>query len=221
MTNDTSATHQPAGEPRPTFAPPGQPTPPAPTSYGPPPAGYGAQPAPSQPTQPGQPVEHEWTADGLVAKPALPPERVGRGAALALLAVPAGALAAGIIDGLGYIGTISGIVTAVLAAVLYVRGSGGRVAKGIPVIIGVILLGIATSFFTVVAVDLWQAFPTIDADVAASYASRSDFVAQNLFYPPVLASDAHSLGLLILFSALGGIGTIVRLVRLNNTHAKV
>lgn len=201
MTHDTSAT-----EPRPSFTPPA--SEPAPPAYGPPPT-YGPSPAAAQPApyQSAQPIS-----------PDLPPERVGRGAALALLAVPAGAAVAGIVGALGFIATLSGFVTAILAAVLYVRGSGGRVRKGIPLIVLVIALGVVASFFTVVAVELWQTFPAVDPEVAAGYPSRGSFVTQNLFYPPVLAESAKDLAMLVVFSVLGGVGTVVRLVRASRQH---
>ena len=228
MTNDTSATdHQPSGgEPRPSFTPPGEPPAQAGTpAYGTPPAGYGAQPVQPvqpvqpepqpQPGQPGEPVEHEWTPDGLVAKPALPAERVGRGAALALLAIPAGAIVSGIIAELGYIATLSSIVTAALAAILYARGSGGRVKKGIPLIALTIAVGLVVSFFASIAVQLWKAFPTLEPDVSAGY-TRGGFVATNLFYPPVVGEAAKEATLFIILGVVVGFATIVRLARVTS-----
>jgi len=224
----SSPDHQPpTGTPGPSFQAPGQP--PAPpyagagpaTTSGPPPSAYGAQSIPGQPGQPGPagqpgqegPQDLRWTPDGLVAAPALPPERVGRGAAFALLAVPAGALVAGLIWKIGFVASISSFIIAALAATLYVRGSGGRFTKGILVIAAVIALGVVVSFFTVVAVDLYGYFPQLDPEVAATYPTRWGFVRENLFYPPLLKDYTKDAVLFGLFGVLGGLGTILRLVR--------
>ena len=202
----------------PTFTPPAPPAP----------AVYGAQPSPDQPAQgsapaaygpqpPAQPVEQDkfWTPEGLVSAPALPPERVGRGALLALLAIPAGVLLSAIIWKLGFVASLSGVVVAAGAAVLYARGSGGRLKKGIPVIAAIIAVGIAGSFFAAVAVDLFDAFPQLDPEISSSYPSRGSFVAENLFYGPVLKAYGGQLVMFVLFGVLGGFGTILRLVRMN------
>jgi hypothetical protein len=236
VSNETRATdHSPGTSiPGPGFVPP------TPTSAGP--AAYGAQPAqpsPPAPPQPGQapaaysgqPVqapaaygrpqaqqgeqEQHWTSEGLVSTPALPPERVGRGALLALVAIPVGVVLSALIWKLGFVASLSGIVVAAGAAVLYARGSGGRVKKGIPVIAAVIAVGIAGSFFAAVAVDLYDVFPQLDPEIASSYAGRGDFVANNLFYGPVLKEYARDIFLFVLFGVLGGFGTIVRLLRMN------
>ena len=238
MTNDLSAAdHQPpVGEPGPSFAAPGQPpaAPPpgaGPSPYGPPPPAYGAQPYGAQPNTaqpsgaqpygaqptpapgPEGPQDLRWTADGLVATPALPPERVGRGAAFALLAVPAGALVAGVIWKIGFVASISSFIIAALAATLYLRGSGGRLRKGVAVIAAVIALGVVVSFFTVVAVDLYGYFPKLDPDVAATYPTRWSFVRENLFYPPLLKDYTKDAALFVVFGVIGGLGTIVRAFR--------
>jgi hypothetical protein len=242
VTNDLSAAdHQPpAGGPGPSFAAPGQPpaAPPSPGAgpsnpSGPPPA-YGAQPYGPQPYGPQPdgvqptpapgpegPQDLTWTANGLVASPALPPERVGRGAAFALLAVPAGALVAGVIWKIGFVASISSFIIAALAATLYLRGSGGRVKKGVAVIAAVIALGVVVSFFTVVAVDLYGYFPQLDPDVAATYPTRWSFVRENLFYPPLLKDYTKDAVLFVVFGIIGGLGTILRLVRARATSGRV
>ncbi len=207
MNDDTTAAPRRSVDgPGPSFATPVEPS----TADVP----QGAAPVPGAAAEPGAPVEHEWTPDGLVSKPALPPERVGRGAALALLAIPAGAVVAGIIAELGYIATISSVVTAALAAILYARGSGGRVKKGIPVIALTIVVGLAVSFFASLAVQLWKAFPTLDPEVVAGY-TRSSFVTANLFYPPIVGEAAKDATLFIVLGVVVGFGTIARLLRVS------
>jgi H+/Cl- antiporter ClcA len=99
--------------------------------------------------------------------------------------------------------------------VLYARGSGGRVKKGIPVIALVIAVGIVGSFFAAVAVDLYDVFPKLDPEISSTYASRGEFVRTNLFYGPVLEEYSRDIVLFVLFGVLGGFGTILRLVRMN------
>lgn len=225
VSNDHPTTdHQPeTAASGPTFTPPAPPAP----------AAYGAQPTPDRSTQagpapeaygtepPAQPVEEDrfWTPEGLVSTPALPPERVGRGALLALLAIPVGVLLSAVIWKLGFVASLSGVVVAAGAAVLYARGSGGRLKKGIPVIAAIIAVGIVGSFFAAVAVDLFDVFPQLDPEISSTYASRGSFVAENLFYGPVLKEYTGQLVMFVLFGVLGGFGTILRLVRMNaSTH---
>jgi hypothetical protein len=127
--------------------------------------------------------------------------------------VPAGALVAGIIWKIGFVASISSFIIAALAASLYLRGSGGRFKKGIVVIAAVIALGVVVSFFTVVAVDLYGYYPQLDPEVAATYPTRWGFVRENLFYPPLLKDYTKDAVLFGLFGVLGGLGTILRLVR--------
>jgi hypothetical protein len=218
VSNDLpSADRQPeTGAPGPAFAPPA--APPVPAAYGAQPQPQPAQPLPPQPGQQvEQQVEQHWTPEGLVSVPALPPERVGHGALLALIAVPVGVVLSAVIWKLGFIASISGLVVSAGAAVLYARGSGGRVKRGIPVIAAVIALGVAGSFFAAVALDLYDVFPQLDPELAATYPSRGSFVAHNLFYGPVLHEYVRTGVLLVLFGVLGAFGTIVRLVRMNAT----
>lgn len=244
MSNDTSVPdQQPAVQrPGPGYASPQPPAVPGPA--GPPPAAYGARPGPApvppagpyagQPAQPGQPVpppgaytgqpqppaseeQQHWTPEGLVTTtvPVLPSERVAKGALLSLLAIPVGVLLSALIWKLGFVASLSGVVVAAGAAVLYARGSGGRVRKGIPVIVAVIVIGIGASFFAAVAVDLWDVFPQLDPEIASTYPGRGSFVANNLFYGPVLAGYTRDIVLFALFGVLGGFGTLLRLVRAN------
>ena len=222
----SSPDHQRPGTPGPSFQAPGHlPAPPyagagPATTSGPPPSAYSSADAcaacaagAGRATGAGAAAGPPWTADSLVATPALPPERVGRGAAFALLAVPAGALVAGLIWKIGFVASISSFIIAALAATLYVRGSGGRFTKGILVIAAVIALGVVVSFFTVVAVDLYGYFPQLDPEVAATYPTRWGFVREGLSYPPLLKDDTKDAVLFGLFGVLGGLGTILRLVR--------
>ena len=170
-------------------------------------------PTPGQASSPVHPNPYGPDVPVAASAVALPPERVGRGALLALLAIPVGAVVSAVIWRLGFVASLSGVVVAAGAALLYVRGSGGRVKKGIPVVAAVIVLGIVVSFFAAVATDLWTVFPQLDPEITSGYAGRGSFVAANLFYGPVLAEYTRDIVLFALFGVLGGFGTILRLVR--------
>ncbi|GAA3562989.1 hypothetical protein GCM10022197_18160 [Microlunatus spumicola] len=236
MSNETAATeHSPeTGIPGPGFVPPAQPATgpaaygaqpvqpagPASPEAGQAPPAYAGQPVPAPaaygqpPAQPGEQEQH-WTSEGLVSTPVLPPERVGHGALLALVAIPVGVVLSALIWKLGFVASLSGVVVAAGASVLYARGSGGRIKKGIPVIALIVAVGIAGSFFAAVAVDLYDVFPQLDPEISSSYAGRGAFVADNLFYGPVLKEYSRTIFLFVLFGVLGGFGTIVRLLRMN------
>ena len=209
MSDESTAAPRPSQDcPGPSFATQASPAP-APAAYGQPSAAPGADLPP-----PAAATDHVWTPDGLVPVPALPPERVGRGAAFALLAVPLAALVAGVLWKIGFVASITGFVLAAVAAILYLRGSGGRIRKGVAVVAGVIVLGVVASFFTIVVVDLYGYYPRLDPDVAAAYPSRWGFVRDNVFYPPLLKDYTKDGVLLAVFGLIGGIGTIARLVRM-------
>ena len=82
-----------------------------------------------------------------VAAPA-PVENVGRGTALALLAVPAGVAVWLILWKLGFIASIVGFGVVWAAVQLYVRGSGGLISRlGAFIILGIVVVTLLLSFF--------------------------------------------------------------------------
>ena len=131
------------------------------------------------------------------------PERVGRGLALALIAVPAGALVTGGLWSFGLVSCVGGLVAGVLAVSLYARGSAGRIRKGVPLVVAVLLLALAVSFFTGVTIDLWTSYRRLDAESASIFGSRWTFVADNLFYPVLLERYPRTVTLLVVLGALG------------------
>ncbi len=139
----------------------------------------------------------------MTQTPVLRPERVGRGAAWALLAVPAGALVTGALWNVGLVSCVGGLVAGVLAVSLYARGSAGGVRRGVPLVVGVLLLALVVSFFTGVALDLWTSYRRLDAESASIFGSRWAYVTDNLFYPPLLERYPRTTALLVVLGALG------------------
>lgn len=148
----------------------------------------------------------------------LPPERVGRGSLLALVAVPIGMIVAALIWQVGFIASISTLVMAALLPILYRRGSGGRIRKGIPVIIGLAVIGTVLSFFAVVTGDLIKAYQGFGPGDRASYGSFAEFWSTNIFYGPVLKSYSKDAALFVLFAVLAGVSVILRVRRMNRAN---
>ena len=148
----------------------------------------------------------------------MPPERVGRGTLLALVAVPAGMIVAALIWQVGFIASISTLVMAALLPFLYRRASGGRISKGIPVIIGLAVIGTVLSFFAVVTSDLIKAYHGFGPGERASYGTFAEFWSTNIFYGPVLKSYSKDAALFALFAVLGGVSVILRVRRANQAN---
>jgi hypothetical protein len=69
-------------------------------------------------------------------------------------------LAAVLIWKLGFVGSISSIVIAGGAAFLYTKGAGAPPRKGLVPLVLVVLIGVATSFFAIVASHLMEYYGT-------------------------------------------------------------
>lgn len=198
--------HPPSSEPEPNqFEPPADRP-----SYDP--------PSYEQPThqQPNYPQSGSFQANEEVVQ--LPPERVGRGTLLALVAVPVGMIVAALIWQVGFIASISTLVMAALLPILYRRGSGGRISKGIPVIIGLAVIGTVLSFFAVVTGDLIKAYQGFGPSDRASYGSFAEFWSTNIFYGPVLKPYSKDAALFVLFAVFAGVSVILRVRRINRAN---
>lgn len=197
-----------------------------------------ASPTQGQPNGPGfvAPAQGQppYPAPGSAPLPAGPPnpyppgpppavvtvvERVGRGLVFALVAIPVAAGVAALIWRLGFIASISSFVLAAAAALLYAKGSGGVVRKGLPIVIAIIVVGTVVSWFAVIATDLAMYYPELDAAQLEAYPTRGSFIADNLFYGPVVSTYLKDLGLFALFAALGTFGVLRRLWQAARTPA--
>jgi hypothetical protein len=146
-----------------------------------------------------------------VPEPAV--ERVGRGLALALVAIPAAMVLTAAIWRLGFIASISAFALSALAVILYRRGSGGVVRRGIPGLLALIVVGAVACFFSAVATDLFLYYGTQSAAEQAGLGTPGEFLSANLFYGPVLSTYGKDAALFGLFTVLGVFGTFRRLLR--------
>jgi hypothetical protein len=146
-----------------------------------------------------------------VAAQAAPVELVGRGLLFSLGAIPVGMLAAVVIWKMGFVASISSFVIAGGATMLYAKGAGAAPRRGLLPVIGVILVGVAASFFAIVAADIVDAYHT-EVGQSLGYASWLDMVTANLFNPDVISSYGQDGVMFVAFAALGVFGTMRRLL---------
>lgn len=201
-------------EPPPSGPPPNPPSGPTADDAWGGPAPYGSNPADQAPwnayTQPPGPAYSE-PADGTNDLGSVDgTENVGRGLLFAAGAIPIAAAVAAVIAGVGFIASIASFVLAALAVSLYGKGSGGVIRKGIPGIIGLIVVGVVVAFFAGFAVDLAQTYAA-QGLTEQEFGTRGQFILANLFNTEVLTADARNIGLFLLFAALGTFGTLRRL----------
>lgn len=139
-------------------------------------------------------------------------ELVSRGILFSVGAIPVGMAAAVLIWKLGFLGSISSFVLAAGAAFLYTKGAGAPPRKGLVPLILVVLIGVAASFFAIVASDLVDYFGTPDGQ-ALGYPSAFEFVQANIYNLDVLKTYGSDLAMFVLFAALGIFGTLRQLAR--------
>jgi hypothetical protein len=137
-------------------------------------------------------------------------ELVSRGVAFSLGAIPVGMAAAVLLWKFGFIGSISSFVLAAGAAFLYTKGAGAPPCKGVVPLVLVVLIGVAASFFAIVAFDLGDYYGTSDGQ-SLGYPSGFEFVKANIFNFDVLSTYGSELAMFVLFAALGTFGTLRRI----------
>lgn len=162
--------------------------------------------------EPGVPVAAESASWQLPVQPqARPAEMVSRGLIFSLGAIPVGMAVAVVIWKMGFIASISSFLIAAGAVFLYTKGAGTPPRQGLLPLLVVVVLGVAASFFAIVAADLITFFGTPEGQ-ALGYPSEATFVRENLFNGALLKSYGSDLGMFVLFAALGVFGTIRRLL---------
>lgn len=190
----------PAGEPAPRTAPDAGYTPEVAASSEHPqpyPAAAGAEPHPAPETQ------------RLDSPPA--PENVGRGLLFSLLAIVLGAALAGLIYQMGFIASITSFAMAFAAVWLYAKGAGAPPRAGTWPLIGVIVVGVIISLFTMVG---WSLY----AELSAQYPSATagdlvPYVFELLFNPEVWSYVGTDALIFVAFAALGTFTTLRQLRR--------
>jgi hypothetical protein len=131
--------------------------------------------------------------------PQRPMENVGRGAALALLAIPVGVIIWSVIANFGFYASIVSFVVAAAAVWLYRRGSGGIISRsGAWVVLGVVVVTLILSFFAEMVIGSVGGFKNFS------------LIGDPRFWPlfwgdfsEIFKSDLPSFGLGLLFAALG------------------
>src|SRR4051812_27711268 len=103
-------------------------------------------------------TEHAQPLFSGEAAPPRPTERVALGLLAALGAVAVGVVLTVVIWRLGYVASITSLVMAAGATLLYTRVAGTTPRRGLVPLIVLILVGVAASFFAVVASDLIEVY---------------------------------------------------------------
>ncbi len=155
---------------------------------------------------PGVPMAMAHALPGVAAPAAL--ERVGRGIALAAVAIPAGTLTSALLWKAGFMASMSGFVVAGAALFLYVKGAGATPRRGFVPLTGLIVLGVVLSFFACIAVDLSDYYT---ANAPAGAISRLRFIANNVFAGDIVSLYRSDALMFLLFGALGIFGTMRRI----------
>lgn len=127
----------------------------------------------------------------------LPQENVPKGALLALLALPVGAVAIGIVLSLGYFAAIISFGAAFLAYFLYKKGAGQ------PSVTGAIIVGVITLVTALVG---WVGY-FLFAAVSEGYPAS---LGLEVAFSPLVAGDFW---LNLLFAALGGGAVVFTAIR--------
>jgi len=142
--------------------------------------------------------------------PAEPRERVGMGLLAALVAAIGGVVLTVVVWRLGYVASITSLVLAVGATLLYTKVAGAAPSKGLLPLIGIILAGVVASFFAVVASDAWTVFD--DENLGAVGASRMSFISDVIFNAEVLKGYGKDMAMFFVFAVLGIFSTLRRLL---------
>ncbi len=150
-----------------------------------PPAGAGSYAAPSY----------------TYAAPTVAVERLGRGLALSLLAIPVAVAITAVLAKLGFIAAISSVVLGGLAVFLYSKGAGTAPKRGLIPLIGVVLGGLVLCFLSIIAVDA-ATFAASDEGQSLGM-STGELVARALTTPEVYAGYGRDALMFVAFAALG------------------
>lgn len=187
---------------------PAQPYPPQQPSVSP--QAYAQQPSAPQPyaQQPpaGQPAD--W-APGAVAPTR--EERVGRGVLFSLGGIVVGMVLTVVLWKIGFFASITSFAMAYATVWLYAKGAGAPPRKGVPAVIGVIVVGVIVSLSSIVAADALDYLASDYPD--ATLAQKADFVLYNILRPEVWQDYTSSAAMFVIFAALGTFGLIRQLGR--------
>lgn len=178
-------------------------------------AGYpaGAPAAPQPPYAPADPSAYatgDDRANEPVPAPAAP-ENVGRGILFSLLAIVLGAVLAALIYQMGFIASITSFAMAFAAIWLYAKGAGAPPRAGTWPLIGVIVVGVIISLFSMVG---WSLYAELSAEYpSAPTGEIVSYVFELLFNPEVWSLVGTDALIFVAFAALGTFTTLRQLRR--------
>lgn len=183
------------------------------TSFPPPPP-----PAQAAPPVPGAAVPPDVYPPTPVAAqpPPVPvdldgPERVGRGLLFSLGGIVLGIVATVVLWQLNFIAAFTSLLMAWACIWLYTKGAGHPPRKGTVAVVAVIGLGVVLALVSAIASDA-----VVYANqyfVQPSIADYVDTIALVLSTPEVWSEYATSIGMYVVFAALGTVGIIMQLAR--------
>lgn len=193
----------------------------APTSFPPPPP-PAAAPAPAAPPAPAAAVPPTVYAPTPVPAQPQPvpvdldgPERVGRGVLFSLGGIVAGIVATVVLWQLNFIAAFTSLLMAWACIWLYTKGAGRPPRKGTFAVVAVIGLGVILALVSAIASDaVVYVNQYFDRPSLTDYV---DTITLVLTTAEVWREYATSIGMYVLFAALGTVGIIMQLARSKQT----
>jgi len=157
-------------------------------------------------------TEHTQPFPAGETAPPRPTERVALGLLAALGAVAVGVVLTVVIWRAGFVASITSLVIAAGATLLYTRVAGTVPRRGLIPLIALIVVGVVVSFFAVVASDLIDIYDKAVSSGLTPTVSKSTFVRKGLTDSEVLSDYGKDMAWFALFAALGIFGTMRRLL---------
>jgi hypothetical protein len=152
----------------------------------------------------------EYNSGAPFGTPSQPRERVGLGLLAALGAVLVGVVLTVVVWRMGFLASITSLVIALGAAMVYTKVAGAAPRRGLLPLIGIILVGVVASFFAVVASDAWTFFD--QENLGAGGESRVRFITDMMFNADILKGYGKDMAMFFVFAALGIFSTLRRLL---------
>ncbi len=131
-----------------------------------------------------------------------PQENVLNGITLAIPAIALAILMTLALDAAGVIASISALVFCFAALWLYEKGAGGLPIKGRWFFLVLIIIGLALSFFAMVAIHLGKAYDAVALERTVSV-SKTEFIRLNILNTRVLKIEEKNLFFFALFGLVG------------------
>lgn len=136
-------------------------------------------------------------------------ERVGRGALVALLILPAGVAAWLLVWSLGYVASIVAALVSVGAFWLYTRGAGGISRVGALVVLGITVVTLLIAFFAGIVLDVAKAYGDVTGLGAwGAFTHEAFWPSFWQDFPAVFAEERGDLLWAVGFGALGSFATL-------------